>query len=746
MIRTAHLSICRRGVALALLLVMVADNLSAQALVEKEHRRGRLWETVLNDGWIGSLGAWDFLVPNPFGLFPGFEGYVHPLGNEFEAENTFANANMHNFRSGCWIVVKDMLIPAGPPDYKPYPIEYEVYASGLQGETYGGELKLTPLALVDNFIESSGFNPLRPEQMTDGSWYTNTGIRATRRSYVWSFPGYEDFIIYDYSFKYTGEFVSTLTGALVPNPSDVLTSQTLNEVYFVFHSGISVSTKAPINFHCELAGVHAGAFGWLRPQYHDFYHKYDDGELVFSTNYDGGDQPHPNSRIYCLKDESEWERRFGKELFAPAAFGWLALYASPLTGQTERTTPKPDVLRIDSHKGGTLGGQPLDLQGFYPGSRPKKLFHVFATTPDTQAALGNIGDRLNFYTLSYGPYTLAPGDSVRFIIAEIAGVMDYNLVNAGLGGGVNGFFRDSAIVAIQRNAENARNAVKWGLGATVDGIPLAADAPDPPPGPTCDAINASIGPDTAAIGVTWDRLAETTIIRDGSGGVFYDGINDLDGYRIYRSTDFQFTTDAAPPVFRGAAWSLLVDIPKAEFMKYFDSATNKYNYLDRGVSFGFQYGYYVSAYRKQPKPWTSANGMVVSNLPELASGSYNRSLPASALPGPIPPNDPSFFDIFVAPNPFVYNDPDRSFGLANLKIEFRNLPERCTIRIYTVMGDLLKTVEHQPDERGNVSGSEAWDQKSESGLVVAPGLYIYHIESKMPGIDRSLTGKLMIVR
>lgn len=720
-------------VAVVLLSAGNVDHSVAQLEQQKVHRRGRLWETVANDGWIGSLGAWDFLVSLPLGMFPGFEGFTHPVGSENNAVNTFANANMHNFRSGCWIVVKDMLTPSTPPTYTPTPTPFEVYYSGMQEDTYGVENTLPPMELSQNFIESPDFNPLLPEEMTTASWHTNTGVTVTRRSYVWGYPGYRDFIIYDYTFKNTGVIVSTLTGEVVPG----FPRQTLNDVHFVFHSGISVSTKSQINFHSDLTAVQAGAFGWQPGSYHDFYHIFDDTTLVFSTNYNGGKEPVPFDP-FPLKDGQLWKQKFGDELQSPAAFGWLALYASP-RGPSPRTSPKPDHFRIDSHKGGTFQGQDLDLEFFRLSSNvPKKKFFDFATTSGIPETPEN-GRRMNFYTFSYGPYSLAPGDSVRFIIAEIAGVMDYNEVVAG---DPNGYFPDSTIAAIRRNAELARKAVEWGMGAIVDGIELAADAPEPPPSPRTDAVNASVGRERAIIAVTWDLVAETTVITDGSGAAFYDGINDLDGYRIYRSTDFQFSSDTEPPAFRGAAWRLLLDIPKAQFGQFFDNELGKYVYEDTDVDFGFRYGYYVSAYCNQPKPWTSANGKVVSNVGPLESGDYNRTPPVSAAPGPV-----TSFDVYVAPNPYVFNDVERNFGSSDpFRIEFRNLPERATIRIYTVSGDLIRTIEHGPDLRGNLTGSAAWDQKTDSGLLVAPGLYIYHVKSKTEGLNRETAGKLMIIR
>ena len=726
------------SITVLLLTVAAAPPAVGQEGYELWHTRGRIWENVQNDGFLSSLNAWDYLSYTPFGLFPGFKGWVHPVGNENNATDAFANANMHHFRGGVLLVTKDFLSAGTPPTYIPTFVDYEMYTSGLQSDTYGGEDVRAPLVMVQNFSEQPGFNAQLPEEMITATWNTNLGITVTRRSYSWSYPGYRDFIIYDYTFKNTGRIVSTLTKTVLPDTVLAKINRTQSNLYFAFHSGISVSTKSQINFHSQLTAIQAGAFGWEPASYHDYYRVYDGGTLMFSHNYNGGKEPTPWDP-YGKKDPSQWLTRFGPELQSPAAFGWLALYADP-TGPAPRTTPKPDVMRIDVHYGGQLNGKGFNLEGFNPRARPNKDFYTFVTLPDSQLALGNTGNRENFYTLSYGPYTMAIGDSVRIIVAEIAGVMDMHEVNAG---DPNHHYPDSTIAAIRRNADNARNAVKWGLGATVNGVAIGADVPDPPPGPICDAVNASFGSDTPRVAITWQKNAETTTYTDGSGNVFYDGATDLDGYRIYKSTDFQFANDTELPVFRGEAWDLFADIPITDAPKYFDASLGKYKIADTSVVFGFRYGYYVSAYRKAnpTRTWTSANGTVVTGLPELESGSYNKTPAASAAPGPV-----NSMDVFAAPNPYVYGDLARSFGAGNPSIEFRNLPKACTIRIYTLSGDLVRTLEHKPDERGNVYGSEVWDQKTDSGLLTAPGLYIFHVQSNTAGVEGSLTGKLMIIR
>ncbi|HRS90873.1 MAG TPA: hypothetical protein P5028_02350, partial [Candidatus Marinimicrobia bacterium] len=272
------------------------------------------------------------------------------------------------------------------------------------------------------------------------------------------------------------------------------------------------------------------------------------------------------------------------------------------------------------------------------------------------------------------------------------------------------------------------------FGATVEGINLAADVPESPPAPNCSATNASQGSDTAIIAIQWDKLAEEAVITDGAGNIFYDGSTDLSGYRIFRGID------------KRGIWDEVVDIPIEEANRYWNAEIAKYVYLDKDLQFGFDFRYYVQAYYSNPKTWVSANHTIVDNLGELVSDDYNMTPLTGARPGPV--NITAGWDVFVAPNPYVEGDPERSFGDPTpYKIEFRNLPERATIKIFTVSGDLVKTIEHGPDTYGNLFGSVAWDQRTDSGLRVAPGLYIYAIESHTEGTKGKRTiGKLMIIR
>ncbi|HEX9615163.1 MAG TPA: hypothetical protein VGA55_06635, partial [Bacteroidota bacterium] len=85
---------------------------------------------------------------------------------------------------------------------------------------------------------------------------------------------------------------------------------------------------------------------------------------------------------------------------------------------------------------------------------------------------------------------------------------------------------------------------------------------------------------------------------------------------------------------------------------------------------------------------------------------------------------------YVVPNPYVGSasfEPQRFAvsGRGERKIEFRGLPRNCMIRIYTVRGELVETLEHN----GSMDGFVVWDLRSKDNLDVAPGLYIYHVEA-----------------
>ena len=96
-------------------------------------------------------------------------------------------------------------------------------------------------------------------------------------------------------------------------------------------------------------------------------------------------------------------------------------------------------------------------------------------------------------------------------------------------------------------------------------------------------------------------------------------------------------------------------------------------------------------------------------------------------------------DIYVVPNPYVgANEIEPANKLSGQnrgerRIYFENLPMKCTIRIFTLSGELVTTLEH---ETGYDNGREFWNLLNEDGFSVAYGVYLAHIDA--PGVGEKL--------
>jgi len=97
---------------------------------------------------------------------------------------------------------------------------------------------------------------------------------------------------------------------------------------------------------------------------------------------------------------------------------------------------------------------------------------------------------------------------------------------------------------------------------------------------------------------------------------------------------------------------------------------------------------------------------------------------------------PALSDIRVVPNPYFAKSSYEMDQFHHI-IKFSNLPRRCTIRIFNVAGDLVRTLE-KTDPNSSIM---TWDLFNEQAIPVASGFYIYHVDA--PGIG-STYGKMAI--
>lgn len=85
--------------------------------------------------------------------------------------------------------------------------------------------------------------------------------------------------------------------------------------------------------------------------------------------------------------------------------------------------------------------------------------------------------------------------------------------------------------------------------------------------------------------------------------------------------------------------------------------------------------------------------------------------------------------IKVVPNPYLASSLyEPEFGELRREplrqIQFINLPQECTIYIFTVDADLVKTINHN-----STNGTEVWDLRTEGGREIAAGMYIYVVKA-----------------
>ena len=101
--------------------------------------------------------------------------------------------------------------------------------------------------------------------------------------------------------------------------------------------------------------------------------------------------------------------------------------------------------------------------------------------------------------------------------------------------------------------------------------------------------------------------------------------------------------------------------------------------------------------------------------------------------------------IAVVPNPYIVAaswEPRHNYqsGRGPRKIDFINLPSVCSIKIFTISGYLVNTIEHNQVFE---NGTESWNLLSRDNLEIAYGIYLYHIDA--PGIGET-TGKFAVIK
>jgi hypothetical protein len=301
--------------------------------------------------------------------------------------------------------------------------------------------------------------------------------------------------------------------------------------------------------------------------------------------------------------------------------------------------------------------------------------------------------------MSLGPWDILPGDSIRFTIAEIVNGVDYG-------------------IAIQPKNYGTATITSLSRGLfdkSVDQAQFTFDNnfnhPDPPAAPEF-TVDYNRGGDFVANILKWGTEAESIPDPD-------DGQLDLVGYIVYRSEYLSI-----------GPW-IAIDTVFAADPNYLNGF--EYTYIDSAVSIGQGYYYALTSFDNGRTSWTGVQ--TITNVPPLETSIFanRKQTPFIAT---IAPKD-NLEEVLVVPNPFIIGEGQSQPGAGD-QIQFVNLPNPCTIRIYTVRGDIVKTID-VPDGTGAIV---TWDQVTDYGQFVESGIYIFHIDYN----GGSKLGKFAIVR
>ena len=367
---------------------------------------------------------------------------------------------------------------------------------------------------------------------------------------------------------------------------------------------------------------------------------------------------------------------------------------------------------------GTLGDYQLTVRGwdFDPGSNARDedrerypLISAGIVEDISRPQLQTPNDPVAL--MAVGPFTqINNGDSV---------IVDWAIVGG------------AEIEDIQRHARAAQNAYD-----------LRYVVPTPPPSPLLKAVARH-----NAIELYWDNTPESVIDSTSANPL------DFEGYRVYIGADRDAPTRVADlDVVNGIGFNTGLDAVRLDPPAVIDGVTYHYRYTMTSLRDGFKYFAAVTSYDQGGEETESLESGIAQNK-------------IMAIPAPGPGETVGGGGVTVFPNPYrVEARWDQGALVRDHYLWFANLPRRCSIKIYTLSGDLVFETDfdgatyHGEGARGvynpqaefdisspTLSGSlYGWNMITKHGQAAATGLYLYSVENKDGG-DRTV-GKFLIVK
>ncbi len=348
----------------------------------------------------------------------------------------------------------------------------------------------------------------------------------------------------------------------------------------------------------------------------------------------------------------------------------------------------------NDHAAPFLGVTGLDAK-YAAMANPMLLSEAFKNPDDPR-----MGQSRLYANFSLGPFKINVRDSIKIVLAEFVGGMPYEMA-----------IRPDVTRAMVRAAADSaahylNNRIRFNYAHHYT-------VPMPPPAP---ALSVSAYREPGQVGNVLTFSAASEFIPDP-----HQRVVDIAGYRIYRSGYLPF-----------GPWELIADIPIGD-SRYYDSATGAYAFVDTDVPLGYGFYYSLTTYDTGHAGWDIDMSVAV---PALESSIFaNRT--KTAFYTTLTPSSGTLEEVTVVPNPFYRSSGFELAGDTKL-IQFVNLSESCRIEIYTVRGDLVKTIAHA----SSASGVATWNQISDFGQYVKSGMYFYRVTNSS---GAAKTGKFAII-
>lgn len=548
----------------------------------------------------------------------------------------------------------------------------------------------SPLVYVDGLPASNGtfmdmvdeVDPtLRADRLLYNVVTTSMGLTITRKIYAFSQQHHDNYFIYDYVFKNTGIY----------DKDGNKYEQTLTDVVFFFQYRYAPSREGgPYGYYFCPQNT-----SWGRNTVND----------VIGEDPSAGD---PFRAMFSWHGRHSGWQGPGDEIGAPYFsldghitaqhyVGVVTIHADKSPSEPYDDPYQPTTTQYYDSDGATSSGNDqfneakMSAEYAEMTSGHPALSHAEALGDGNADEFGNTPGGYS-QAQGFGPYTLAPGDSIHIVMAEgVSGInrqLCYSIGDTWLNGSGPFDLPDGSTTNSSNDYKNewvytGKDSLFQTFERAIENFTAEFDIPQPPPPPEQFEVNS--GGDRIIL--TWASNAES------SPG--------FAGYRLYRAIHTPDTTF-------NEIYACGSGTENANIVNSFD---------DTSAVRGFDYYYYIISFDdgSNNNSTTNPGGSLVSNrfLTRTNEPAYLKRRPGERLA-----------DIRVVPNPYNINARDLQYGVsAPDRLMFLEIPPLCKIKIFTERGDLISEIDHNDG-----SGDEAWNSLTTSRQVVVSGVYIAYFE------------------